>query len=505
MSERRPIVSGTSIPTQDELCGVVATSNNPGGDLVEQFEHSVKSWSPAILHFDDSSDLPLASLPRNEGLILTRSERRLVQGDVEPAHSSAMAVDRQQSDRETFYPASDASENIHRQSSYTPLPMTSQKRKSTALDSLEHLHPSKQRRLIPNEPQSALHQTSQSSYLASPHAENYHSNSTGAHNVQFTHPSPIPSDNAPQYEPGAIHTPRLDNSPLFHPSPEVLNAPSAATNGRFTDLVYSSVSHFRQLQGQEVLDLSNEPLNKQPTFNSPPDSPQPGPTQMPALDSISLHLPSTWEPPPDKHRYLASVALIQKRGLASALSSSSLGNIDLLEPTILQGDAPDLVLDPQHAIIFISLSQLPSISKELIARLKRLLPCYDNILTIFEGYTPARSNIPLTKNALLRKGGNGGLEVDVFSPPVILALKRFRRELAIEKELMREGDDDGVEVEQRNMELVCALSPSEAAMYARTWGDKVEKEGRERGNGKALWDGRSWLEGEDEVSLNVTI
>lgn len=302
-------------------------------------------------------------------------------------------------------------------------------------------------------------------------------------------PTSVLHHNASPYPPARLLAPT--GSHKENPTPRAV---------RFSELVRSSISNFRHLKGHDVPDPSNEVFqldadNYLSGLESPPDSPRPT-ARMPVLDCLTLHLPPTWETRPTRHRYLASVGLIQKRGLSSALSSPLLGNIELIEHNSLKDISPDLVLDPQHAVIFVSLSQLPSVARELMERLKTLLPRYDNILTIFEAYAPSRSNSNIDRSNLLRKAKSSEkLQVDVFSPPVILALKRFRRELTIERELA--SGEDG---ELNSLEVVCALSPSEAAMYARIWGDIVEGECRERGVGPSLWGGRSWLEvEEDEV------
>lgn len=267
--------------------------------------------------------------------------------------------------------------------------------------------------------------------------------------------------------------------------------------------VVASIARFRRLHDQTV---PEHVAFYDKTEESPP-SPQLANHQVPThhisldllCDDVEMRLAERWQQPVSIHRYIASLSLIQKRALASALSSEELGCIQLIERAELQGDhQPDLIIDPHRAVLFTPISHLPTSNQELMTCLKTLLASYSKILLIFEAY-PCSCSFGSTssrRRAIRRITGKKTAEplaLDPFSPPVLTALKRFRRELTIERELAgHDRADIGVQV-------ICARNIEEAAMYTRLWGTRAETE-CDSELASTLWDERTWLkEDENEV------
>ncbi|KAH9929682.1 uncharacterized protein B0H18DRAFT_995724 [Fomitopsis serialis] len=171
------------------------------------------------------------------------------------------------------------------------------------------------------------------------------------------------------------------------------------------------------------------------------------------LDSDTLCLAESELQPAIMHRYMASVALLQKRVLVRGLLSHQCC-IDLIEREDL-GDA-DLILDVDTAVTFASLAALPSQIDAMLARLTRLSWRYSHTLVVFEAY-PTR-------------------------------FKKLRRDLSIAEACQTKKAGSAIR-------LAFATTVEEAASYARYYGDDAEARDTTQG---ALWGAREWLDFDEQ-------
>ena len=200
------------------------------------------------------------------------------------------------------------------------------------------------------------------------------------------------------------------------------------------------------------------------------------------LDSDVLVLPDSGLRPTTVHRYIASMALLQKRALVRSLASPEC-HVELIEREYL-GDA-DLILDPDTAVVYVSLAALPSQADAVLARLTRLSWRYSYTLLVLEAYPESLSSRcnPASPRVLPYP----------FSPAVVKAAKKLRRDVNIATacETMCNGS---------SISFAYALAVEEAALYARIFGDRAQARDTTRG---ALWGTREWLDfDEQEVRLN---
>jgi hypothetical protein len=87
--------------------------------------------------------------------------------------------------------------------------------------------------------------------------------------------------------------------------------------------------------------------------------------------------------PQSIHKYMASLDFIQKLALVRSLESQEC-LVDLVERQSLDG--VDLILDPQSAIIFISLFILSSQCNKYVERVAAQSWNFHRILVVFEAY-----------------------------------------------------------------------------------------------------------------------
>ncbi|KAG6840139.1 hypothetical protein C0991_008603 [Blastosporella zonata] len=259
---------------------------------------------------------------------------------------------------------------------------------------------------------------------------------------------------------------------------------------------YLRIEAFAQLRAKEITKkcVSSAAGNVKETVN-PQDNEQrlgktPPRTTPPELyDSRTVRIPPHRPQPQTIHKYMASLDLIQKRILVRSLIAQDC-LIELVERDSLGG--VDLIIDPQTAIIFSSLLSLPAHGKKLLETVSAQSWRYKRILIVFEAYPESRS----FRDRKHSKQGRWAPEPQLYAytPPIVKAIKRFRRDIAIA---------EGCFKKTTACEVWCAFADSvkEAAMYARLFGD--EAEGADWTEG-AVWGDREWLDtdpSEDEQSL----
>ncbi|KAF8890203.1 hypothetical protein BD779DRAFT_1518834 [Infundibulicybe gibba] len=201
------------------------------------------------------------------------------------------------------------------------------------------------------------------------------------------------------------------------------------------------------------------------------------------FDCNTLRLPSreTFQTATSTHVYMASLETIQKQALVRALRSRECA-IDLVERNSLDG--MDLILDPQTGVLFMSLFLLPSQCAALTTRIGAQSWRFARILVVYEAYPAAHS---------YKERQRGGVTLNAYTPPIMKALSKVRRDLDITEAC---GDKRaGVVVQYAFANDVC-----EAAMFVRHYGELAES----ASPASVLWDAREWLDeevGEDEEAL----
>lgn len=196
------------------------------------------------------------------------------------------------------------------------------------------------------------------------------------------------------------------------------------------------------------------------------------------VDKNTLVMPAASPQPTTIHRYLASLDLIQKRALVMHLSSQACC-VDLIEREALSG--VDLILDADSAVLYFPLTSLPTQCDALKSRLDGLSWRYRNLLLVFESFPTSRAYVAESTD------DDVGIP-NMFSPPVLKAIKKLRRDLGI---------SEACDLKRENTDIVFAFARSvfEAAMFVRLFGNRVER------RSGTVWGSRDWLSEEvDEVS-----
>ncbi|KAG6896756.1 hypothetical protein C0992_006331 [Termitomyces sp. T32_za158] len=251
------------------------------------------------------------------------------------------------------------------------------------------------------------------------------------------------------------------------------------------------IEAFARLRAKTI--TNNLHLTDKPTgIDNPQERDEPLPrilhrTTPPDLyDDKTVQMPLQFPQPRTIHKYMASVDLLQKRVLVRSLASECL--IELVDRDSLGG--ADLIIDPHTAVNYTCLFSLPAHGNKLLERLSAQSWRYKRVLIVFEAYPESRS---------FRQGQKQGLtdsepELNAYTPPIVKAIKRFRRDLAIA---------EGCGKKSVACDVWCAFpnSVKEAAIYTRLFGDEAERADCTEG---ALWGSREWLdadESEEEKDL----
>lgn len=191
----------------------------------------------------------------------------------------------------------------------------------------------------------------------------------------------------------------------------------------------------------------------------------------------ALPLPEDWNDPSTQHTYLVSLDLLQKRSLLHLLESNlcavrvvdreyltSLGIASIPDQAVSSLDAPvevSIIPSPHCAVVFFSLAALPSQTQyqTLLASLSTHSFSFSRILLILEAFPRA-----LLYRTKLAKAADSRDMPYAYSPPVIKAVKKVRRDLAL-----REGL--GEKSSTCKVDLAFADSVEESAMHVRNFGD----------------------------------
>ena len=257
---------------------------------------------------------------------------------------------------------------------------------------------------------------------------------------------------------------------------------------RATELGHALVTG-RRLEFADFLALRGVRLDAPPattTIETAVDNPptetlpvlQPPQTSVPPdlIDENTIQLPAANSLPVSRHRYLASLDLLQKNALCRCLSDNPAA-IDLIEREFLGG--VDLILDQDTAILFLPLSTIPSECEGLIAGISDISWRYSHILVIFEAFLISQA---------FSDGEENRIASFAFTEPISKSVKKLKRSLAI-------ADGVGTKAVDCSLSWAFARDIEEAAGLARVYGDMAKSRDQ---MGGLLWRERWWL-GERET------
>ncbi|KAJ7491272.1 hypothetical protein FB451DRAFT_1222613 [Mycena latifolia] len=266
----------------------------------------------------------------------------------------------------------------------------------------------------------------------------------------------------------------------YTPSDETYADPPSATPSAPEIAIRSlGIAEFAKLRAKKV----NNPAPESQLISEANRLPEEPSHSIPenVYDRNTLRLPTAWNFPGLLHRYMVSMELVQKQGLVRSLRSRTC-SIDLVERDALGG--VDIVLDPHTAIIFTNLLILPSECSDLTSRIAQQSWCYSRLLIIFEAYPAARS---------YQSSSSTASELFAYSPPIIKALGKLKRDLGI-------AEGCGSKRQACLVQYAFADTVDEAAMFTRYFGDFAEANDESRG---CIWGEREWLD--DDVPEVPTI
>ncbi|EDR04436.1 uncharacterized protein LACBIDRAFT_330568 [Laccaria bicolor S238N-H82] len=237
------------------------------------------------------------------------------------------------------------------------------------------------------------------------------------------------------------------------------------------------IASFAQLRARNILDPGPAPEPIAPTSQDvSPELLEVRSAPSDIYDRNTLRLPDVRQPPITAHRYMMSLELLQKQTLVRALRSPAC-SIDLVERDILNG--VDLILDPFTAIIFVPLLSLPSQCESVVQQVSYQSWHYARLLVVFEAY-PESSSVRPSKGIVS--------DLYAYTPPVLKAIKKFRRDVSI-------AEACGMKSPSLMVQYAFADQVQETALFARLFGDEAERRDQTQG---AIWGRREWLD--EEIS-----
>lgn len=204
------------------------------------------------------------------------------------------------------------------------------------------------------------------------------------------------------------------------------------------------------------------------------------------FDQHTVRLPENWIPAAAVHRYLASMALIQKRALVRELQGHHC-RVILVERYDLGG--ADIIIGPDYGVLFIPLLPLPAQLESAVERISRESWRYLNLLVVLEAFPGAQSY-------RTDRSQDTRPMPSAYTPPICKAIKKLRRNLGI-------AEGCGTMNPRCTVTWAFANDAEEAAKLVRCFGEEACAISKERGHG-ILWDDREWLEEEErEVGFSI--
>lgn len=240
------------------------------------------------------------------------------------------------------------------------------------------------------------------------------------------------------------------------------------------------ISAFAHLRARKVSEHCPAPVVEPIAVPIPPVTSNEARSVPPELfDQNTLRLPDVINPPQSVHRYMASLDFIQKHVLVRALRTSEC-SVELVERQTLGG--VDLIVDPHCAIIFLSLFTLAARCEAYTERVSQQSWKFSRLLVIFEAYPESRSKRSFASK---HRGSTGtpSSELYAFTPPIVKAIKKFRRDVNI-------ADACGTKCGDTKVEYAFADTVDEAALLTRWFGERAEEADE---TGGVVWGEREWL------------
>lgn len=234
---------------------------------------------------------------------------------------------------------------------------------------------------------------------------------------------------------------------------------------------------FARLRDKRISERTYIPVTEAPPAPAVDMCQQPQEPPEEIIDQNTIRLPYVIDIASSKHRYLASLELIQRHALVCALRSDECA-VELVERHTLGG--VDLIVDPHSAIIFFSLFTLPARCESYVEIVVRQSWKYANILIIFEAY-PEQSS----KKRIKRRGHDTSTasELYAYTPPIIKAIKKFKRSLTI-------ANACGTKCTDVKIDYAFANNVISGALLVRMYGHMAEDKDQ---TGGAVWGERDWL------------
>ncbi|KAF8492671.1 hypothetical protein JB92DRAFT_3100288 [Gautieria morchelliformis] len=256
------------------------------------------------------------------------------------------------------------------------------------------------------------------------------------------------------------------------------------------DAAQEYLTDFVRLRGKSVREsvsvLSPQPEPEpEPAPELPIDltsSPRPVPPEL--ADANTLSLPDEWVAPTSRHRYIASLDVLQKTILRKHLASPDC-RVELAERDAWATNGVDLILDPDTALLLVPLAPLSVSGEALTEKIAKLSWDFARLVVVFEAFSTSSS---------YRTESGAGLAPYAFPPAIMKAIRKFKWTVAI-----LDGMATGNKRRETEVRYGYARDVGEAARLVRLAGDMAEK-----ASGASLGDGRDWLVDEyheDEVDL----
>lgn len=311
-----------------------------------------------------------------------------------------------------------------------------------------------------------------------------------------------------------VHTPQkqlpyqelYSQSSREHPAPMPNSPPShsAAEDAQLEQLQHFAhdralgIDVFAQLRGRKIARpltptmIVASTVSDEPFAPPPPDEQEQRSVPQGFFDRNTLQLSSIDSLPPTsnhsvQHRYLSSIDFIQKQPIIRHLRSLQ---VDLVERDTLSG--VHLMYDCSSAAICTNLCTLPADIENVTKLLCQQSYHFSSILIVFEAYPPTLSfRAPPTNKASLTTSSTNLEDFWAYSPPVIKAVRKLRRDLSVAEGLNEKHQGCLVK-------MAFGANPEEVARYLRMGGDQVD-------DGGVLWDARNWLDDELPVSVFVCL
>ncbi|KJA28295.1 hypothetical protein HYPSUDRAFT_692407 [Hypholoma sublateritium FD-334 SS-4] len=237
------------------------------------------------------------------------------------------------------------------------------------------------------------------------------------------------------------------------------------------------IAAFAQLRDKRISERTYVPVTETAPTPAVDMCQQPQEPPEDIFDQNTIRLPGVVDVAPSKHRYLASLELIQRHALVCALRSDECA-VELVERHTLGG--VDLIVDPHSAIIFFSLFTLPARCESYVEILVQQSWRYANILIIFEAYPEQNS-----KKRIKRRihDTSTASELYAYTPPIVKAIKKFKRSLTI-------ADACGTKCTDVKINYAFADTVISGAQLIRMYGHMAEDKDQ---TGGAVWGERDWL------------